>query len=180
MPYKFGFNSWDETELIVAAKDATHATETQENNDQQFLLNNDGMSNALTHEEHNLIQQTPAKSNESFVNKNTSKQTKNVCSNVMRSLVNSFITYHSLYFSRVQPRERKEPLLFKSNYFKVEYDDGIFVKAKCSTCKSPLSARCGVSSNFITHLKVRNYYNVIHSNEFLSIFFCMIFFHSET
>lgn len=105
MPYK-----WDETELIVAAKDATHATETQENNDQQFLLNNDGMSIALTHEEHNLIQQTPAKSNESFVNKNTSKQTKNVCSNVMRSLVNSFITYHSLYFSRVQPRERKKSL----------------------------------------------------------------------
>lgn len=80
LPYKFGFNKWDETELITD-EDAECATETHENSDQVIhLAGNDDDDQSyitITQEEHSLMQHTPIVSNETF-GKKDAKQTKKV------------------------------------------------------------------------------------------------------
>lgn len=156
MPYKYGFNNWDETEYIDVEEDATNVIQTHQNGEQEFSVNNSDICISLAQDEHNLIQQTPAVSYETFGKQNASMQTRKVGIHVMQFPNIGFIA-HRFSFSYYQSgsgRTRKEPLLFRSSYFKVEHDDGVIVKAKCSACKSQLTAKCGVSSNFITHLKV--------------------------
>lgn len=50
-----------------------------------------------------------------------------------------------------------QPLLFSGDYFEIISKDSAGTKAKCVKCQEVYTATKNVTSNLITHLKVRNF-----------------------
>lgn len=47
------------------------------------------------------------------------------------------------------------PFIFKGKFFKVISNDGANITAECTTCKHYIKSKRNVTSNLITHLKVK-------------------------